>query len=541
MGQTWARPSMEGDDSVVKRVAAETSSRDGAAAARKEFLQQRSGLLEARANAAELEAEKAAESLPLDVLERLLNEAKEAVTRRGLPYKMLALRRDQLEEACTALAPEFIEIVRAVIDNLDQIIGHLNGRDLHHHQTSCEALLQASFRLVLESLAASCWVEKPEDLLASLANVEAAKNVYDQCMKHFYEAQADGDGMPGRTLSLLDASTMSSSTDNFMTALEAASLPMEAHMRALEVHLDQNKECLAQLQRDAMRHLLVEVEQQRHANLEEREEVVKLVEQLGDADAAIATAERDREDWARDKRLEHAAKFESDKQWIAVTTTKLNEKVKDCDALDSAIQTELELFERVATMAMGLVGRYTDELRAYMAEDFAVQKDMFDSQYEVYYRRQKILELQMEKKKREAQKLKRQYKDCVRQQDSEGAEQYERSREKVKARIVVLEDEVAKYWVKRACLDEIWMDDFLPRLRDERDKRTAIMLDVDNAYAVLAHLRLADRVVRPTLLMCVSASLGLSVVLGALFGYVFYVFVCLVVCDWLIREYRSSV
>jgi hypothetical protein len=458
-------------------------------------------------------------SLPLDVPERLLNEAKEAATRRALEYRRLAAKKVEIEQACAALAPDVKHIVEFVIDYLDQIIGHLNGRDLHQHQTSCEALLRASFRLVHECLAASCWVEKPEHLVASLANVEAAKKLYDQCMKQFYEAQADEDGMPGRTLSPLDASTMSSSTDNFMTALEAASPLMEEHRRAQEMQLGRNRECLAQLQRDATPDLLVEVKQQRHANLEEREEVVKLVAQLGDADPAIATAERAREDWARDKRLEHAAKFESDKQWIAFTTAKLNEKVKDCDALDSAIQTELELFERVATMAMDLVGRYTKELLAEMAADFSAQKGAFDSLYEVVYRRQKNLQLQLEKKKREAQTLKRQYRECVLTEDREGAEQYHQSRDKVKARIVVLDDEVAKYKAMLASLDGDWHDDFVPRLRDERDEREAILDDVDRvslrlyAYAVrvLAHLRLADRVVRPTLLlMCVSASLGLS-------------------------------
>jgi hypothetical protein len=175
------------------------------------------GLLEAKANAAELEAEKAtrapaaAESLPLDVPEKLLNEAEEATTRRARPYNILAAKKVQLEQACAALAPDFKDIVRVVIDNLDRIIGHLNGRDLHQHQTSCEALLQASFRLVNECLAASCWVEKSGHLVASLENVEAAKEVYDQCMRHFYpkagddEVQAEEDDAPDRTPSLPDA------------------------------------------------------------------------------------------------------------------------------------------------------------------------------------------------------------------------------------------------------------------------------------------------------------------------------------------------
>jgi hypothetical protein len=437
--------------------------------------------------------------------------------------------------------------VRVVINDLEKIIGHLNGRDLHQHQTSCEALMQASFKLVNDCLVASCWVEKSEHLVASLKDVEDAKKVYDQCLRQFYvkagddEVQADEDGMPGRTPSLPDASTMSSSTDNFMTGLEAASALMEENMKAQEEQLERNLECSAKLRTAATTDLLcVEVEQQRHANLEEREEVVKLVEQLGDADAAIATAERARqevlqwhsdkflterqkveqeqatieekiadltrswldldatrkhflkfEDWAREERRKHAAKFESDKQWIAITTAKLNEKVKDCNALDSAIQTEVKLIERVATLAKDLVGRYTKELLETMAADFAEQKEAFDSRYEVYYRRQKNLELQMEKKKREEQQLTRQYTDCVRHEDTEGAAQYKQSRATVKARIVVLADEVAKYKAMLASLNEDWKDVFVPR-REEvkdylensalrlRDQREAKMVDVDS-------------------------------------------------------------
>jgi hypothetical protein len=452
-------------------------------------------------------------SLPLDVPERLLNEAKEAATRRAVQYRRLAAKKVELEQACAALAPDCKHIVEVVIDYLDRIIGHLNGRDLHQHQTSCEALLQASFELVNECLAASCWVEKSGLLVASLKKVEAAKKAYDQCMKQFYpkagddEVQAEDD-TPDRTPSLPDVSTMSSSTmmmglpANFMTVLEAASPLMEENMQAQERQLKRNLECLGKLQRDATPDLLVEVEQQRHANLEEREEVVKLVEQLGDADAAIATAERAREDWARDKRLEHAAKFESDKQWIAVTTAKLNEKVKDCYALDSAIQTEVELVERVATMARDLVGKYTKQLLVAMATDFAAQKKAFDSRYEVYYRRQKTLELQLEKRKREVQMLKRQYNECVRQEDSEGAEQYHQ----VKARIAPLEDEVAKYKAMLASLNEDWQDGFVPRRDEEKgylenslirlrdyldndefkfcllDAREAIMVNVDSDF-----------------------------------------------------------
>ena len=55
---------------------------------------------------------------------------------------------------------------------------------LQQHQPSCESLVSQSFQLLLDCLAASSKVDKPEELTVSLEAVKAAQEGYERCKRH---------------------------------------------------------------------------------------------------------------------------------------------------------------------------------------------------------------------------------------------------------------------------------------------------------------------------------------------------------------------
>ena len=151
--------------SQSKCVLADTESRDSAAAAAKEFLQQRSLLLKGTGSELAEVTNQLAPAPPksLDGLVpgELLQESERAAARRRLPYAELEAKKSQIEKACDALEPDFQEIARAVTADMQKITGHLEGRDLQPHQPSCESLVSQNFQLLLDCLAASYKVDKP--------------------------------------------------------------------------------------------------------------------------------------------------------------------------------------------------------------------------------------------------------------------------------------------------------------------------------------------------------------------------------------------
>jgi hypothetical protein len=186
----------------------------------------------------------------------------------------------------------------------------------------------------------------------------------------------------------------------------------------------------------------------------------------------------------------HAARFESDQQWIADTSAKLSEKCKDYRALDSAIEAELALIKRVESMASSVVARYSLELQETIHADLKDLKGMFDSRYELYYRRQTNMESQMEQRKIELKKLKQKYNACVAQEDVEGAEQYKQRVAAEQQKINVLKAELEPCSTILVSLGEQWDAVFAPRQQAMRDRfgsffdeREAIAVDVDKSLS----------------------------------------------------------
>jgi hypothetical protein len=539
------------DDRLVKRVSADTKSRDGAAPATKEFLQERSGQQEQ--NTADFEKEirqlapAPARSLDGLVPDELLREAEGADARRKLPYAELEAKKVAIEDACADLEPDFQNIARAVTDGVEQTKGHLEGRDLQQHQPICLEVVTASFQLLLDRIEARKEVDVPPELAVSLEAVQAAKESYERCNRQLYgnegndvaRVDEDDDDDEDEDGVLPDAATMIRCTDAFKMALEAAYALMTAHIEEQETQLEQNSVCSGAPDRTVDLPCVKKLQQQQHEGRLERARVEAVVEKLGETNADIATEQRARqealqmhsvafskerqsveqeqatleekianltrswqdleatrkhylrvEDWLREQQRMDAAKFESDKQWIAEAIVKLGEKVKDCCALDAAIEAELALVKRVEEMANSLVGGYSEELRETMSAHLKKQKEMFDSRYEVYYRRQKNMESQLEQKQLELNKLRRQNKDCVRRGDIEGAENCKQRVAEVREKINVLKAEVAEYTAMLVSLGEQWEGFFVPRqeaLRDHldgsfRDEREDIEVDVDKSF-----------------------------------------------------------
>ena len=234
----------------TKCVLADTESRDSAAAAAKEFLQQRSLLLKEKGGELAEVTKQLAPAPPKSlgglVPGELLQESEGAAARRRLPYAELEAKKSQIEEACDALEPDFQEIARAVIADMQEIAGHLEGRDLQQHQPSCESLVSQSFQLLLDCLAASSKVDKPEELTVSLEAVKAAQEGYERCKRQFYGNKVNGatqDDEEDEEDVLPDASTMSRCTDAFKKSLEVAYAMLEAHIRGQETQLEQNGGC----------------------------------------------------------------------------------------------------------------------------------------------------------------------------------------------------------------------------------------------------------------------------------------------------------
>jgi hypothetical protein len=409
----------------TKCVLADAESRDSAAAAAKEFLQQRSLLLKGTGSELAEVAKQLAPAPPksLDGLVpgELLQESERAAARRRLPYAELEAKKSQIEEACDALEPDFQEIARAVIADMQKITGHLEGRDLQQHQPSCESLVSQSFQLLLDCIAASNKVDKPEELNVSVEAVKAAQEGYERCKRQFYGNKGNGaaqDEEEDEEGVLPVASMMSRCTDAFKKSLEVAYAMLEAHIRGQETQLEQNSDCTGAPELTAELACVKELLRQQREGRSERAKVDAIVKTLRDADAAIAKEEKARQEallmhsagfskqrqtveqeqaeleeqiarltrswqdleatrkhltglehWACEQQRLHAAKFESDKQWIADTSAKLSEKCKDYHALDSAIEAELALIKRVESMANNVVTRYSLELQETIHTD----------------------------------------------------------------------------------------------------------------------------------------------------------------------------
>ena len=527
-------------------VLADTESRDSAAAAAKEFLQQRSLLLKGRGSELAEVTNQLAPAPPksLDGLVpgELLQESEGAAARRRLPYAELEAKKSQIEEARDALEPDFQEIARAVIADMQEIAGHLEGRDLQQHQPSCESLVSQSFQLLLDCLAASSKVDKPEELTVSLEAVKAAQEGYERCKRQFYGNKGNGaaqDDEEDDEDVLPDASTMSRCTDAFKKSLEVAYAMLEAHIRGQETQLEQNSDCTGAPELTAELACVKELLRQQREGRSERAKVDAIVKTLRDTDAAIAKEEKARQEalrmhsagfskqrqtveqeqaaleeqiakltrswqdleatrkhltglehWACEQQRLHAAKFESDKQWIADTSAKLSEKCKDYRALDSAIEAELALIKRVESMASSVVARYSLELQETIHADLKDLKAMFDSRYELYYRRQTNMQSQMKQRKIQLKKLKQKYNACVAQEDVEGAEQYKQRVAAEQQKINVLKAELEPCSTILVSLGEQWDAVFAPRQQAMRDRfgsffdeREAIAVDVDKSLS----------------------------------------------------------
>ena len=532
--------------SQSKCVLADTESRDSAAAAAKEFLQQRSLLLKGTGSELAEVTNQLAPAPPksLDGLVpgELLQESERAAARRGLPYAELEAKKNQIEEACDALEPDFQEIARAVIADMQKIAGHLEGRDLQQHQPSCESLVSQSFQLLLDCIAASNKVDKPEELNVSVEAVKAAQEGYERCKRQFYGNKGNGaaqDDEEDEEDVLPDASTMSRCTDAFKKSLEVAYAMLEAHIRGQETQLEQNSDCTGAPERTAELACVKELLRQQREGRSERAKVDAIVKTLRDTDAAIAKEETARQEallmhsagfskqrqtveqeqaaleeqiakltrswqdleatrkhltglehWACEQQRLHAAKFKSDQQWIADTSAKLSEKCKDYRALDSAIEAELALIKRVESMASSVVARYSLELQETIHADLKDLKGMFDSRYELYYRRQTNMESQMERRKIQLKKLKQKYNACVAQEDVEGAEQYKQRVAAEQQKINVLKAELEPCSTILVSLGEQWDAVFAPRQQAMRDRfgsffdeREAIAVDVDKSLS----------------------------------------------------------
>ncbi len=480
--------------------------------------------------------------------ESLPAESTAAAKNRASECTELAEMRDTVRESIDELlTSDFKPIGECILTCLDRVSEVLKGRDLLTHQESCKAAITAALTSVSARLEAKQSVDESADLQKALELVSTAQGVYDECKRKLnLHGDRDDDDDDDDDDDLIDATAMTCAAQSLKVALESAYGLLIAHIGLQRDQLTENATTVAASEQS----LLVELESNKTLALSQHQSIEALKQNLLAEHAKLDSEEQARQEalrhereklqaaaaaqrmaqakileqikqlmrewtnkehsckhleavvsWVQDQEAACAAAFTESCERLQKANTELEQQLLDQEALVSALEAERDMIHDVDRMANATVVTFSKTLAESMVHNQRKAKELlYDSRFEVCYRRKTNLELQRAQLNEKIQCLRQQRKASVAISDKVHADHLQKQINSLKEQLVAVDNELAANTSDMASLNADWEADWEPNLSAMRehfpevsDTRAAIEVEIDTGLHALSEAMLAEQ------------------------------------------------